>query len=125
MPELGTFVFRIWRSTIDLDLLFICRLIKSLFDIPHDNCTHSGVKGSFDQGRKGLDFCRSSDQKCSQKILRSSEWDYEHPTQKFPALFKDNCSYLYFNAVFQRVLNRNGKCLLFRNNFTNKSVINS
>ena len=42
-----------WTSLteFDLNLLFICRVFKSLFDIPHGNPTQSEFKGSFGQER--------------------------------------------------------------------------
>ena len=53
LPEGGTLALRISRSILDLDLLLICRLLKSLLDIQHGNrsISQSVVKESFDQER--------------------------------------------------------------------------
>ena len=75
---LGTLILWIPRSILDLNLLLICGLIYSLFDIPHSNGPWRN-----DWNEEIMNW--SSKQKCPLWILRSNDRDYENPTLKFPA----------------------------------------
>ena len=91
---------RLTLCRLTLCRLTLCRWIQSfvnlqinqifIFNILHVYSTQSGVEGSFFQGKNNLNIevkHWSSNQKCPPLISRSSNLDYEHPTQKFSSLY--------------------------------------